>query len=512
MKRIFSILLCVLIAITIISALSVLAEETINFDELTTDELIEIRDAISAEITARQKAWALEHANRKIDFEEETIIVFSGKSAELNPIITRMTEDAPESTKLVWTSEDAAIAKVSSNKVTGVSMGVTTLNCVAADDENVIGSVQVQVVLPVSGITIESETMNLLLGSEPEKAETALKAVIAPEDAYITDVQWTSSDESVATVSEDGVVHALKAGSVSITATSLDTSSSSAKKATVKMTVQQAVTSITLTESDVLINNGKSVSVKAAVYPEDASSKKLEWTSSNPNVAVYSSSNGAIQAKGNGSCTITVSAVDGSGISASCNVKVITMVTGLKFEASKQTVREGGTISVRPKISPENPSNSKLTWTSSNRSVATVENGIVKGIKGGDCTITCTTTDGSNITASYSLHVASEYDKADKTTESKAKKYMNGYCWEFWISNGKGATIYYTLEFFSPNTFEITSKINGAKLSNSGTYEVLEGFIALSYKGKPNAVYIPYTFKNGDIDLDVIEAFDDWTN
>lgn len=292
------------------------------FESCSLDELIEIKKALDEEITARQKQWALEHANRQVTFEQSEIILFKGKSMKVSPIVTRVTDDAPERTNFVWSTDNADVARYNGESgIVAVGKGTTTIRCVAKDDEAVIGEITVTVVLPVNEVKIAGATDKLLLGAAPEKSCIDLQATILPEDAYVKGVTWTSSNDAVATVDENGHVQAIQPGNVTITATSLDDSSYSRKKASYRLTITQAVTGIELSESNVTVGAGRSVNVKATVSPANATNKRIVWSTSDKNIAIYSE--GRIVAKNPGTCTITATADDGSGVTASCNVKLL---------------------------------------------------------------------------------------------------------------------------------------------------------------------------------------------
>lgn len=85
----------------------------------------------------------------------------------------------------------------------------------------------------------------------------------------------------------------------------------------------QLVTSITLSDNSLTLQLGETYQLTATVKPEDAENRNVTWTSSNPDVAkVYD--DGLVNAKGDGTCIITCSAADGSGVKATCEVSVIT--------------------------------------------------------------------------------------------------------------------------------------------------------------------------------------------
>ena len=166
----------------------------------------------------------------------------------------------------------------------------------------------------VTRITLSDTSLEL----KPDAYER-LTVTVTPSDADNVDVVWSSSDESVATVS-NGFVLAVKDGTAIITAEAAD---GSGVKATCKVSVvsKVPVSSISLSETSLTLWSSAGKSVSATVYPSNATNRELTWSSSNTSVATVSSS-GYITAQGSGTATITASATDGSGKKATCVVTV----------------------------------------------------------------------------------------------------------------------------------------------------------------------------------------------
>ena len=160
-----------------------------------------------------------------------------------------------------------------------------------------------------TGITLDQTSLSLNSGTTAQ-----LSATISPEDAIAT-ITWTSSDESIATVDQNGLVTAVASGTCTITATT----SVSGKTATCEVTVVQLVTSITLSHTTLNLEKEDYKKLTATVQPSNASNTKVTWSSSDENVALVTSS-GLVEATGWGQCTITCTAADGSGITATWKI------------------------------------------------------------------------------------------------------------------------------------------------------------------------------------------------
>jgi len=155
-----------------------------------------------------------------------------------------------------------------------------------------------------------------------------------------------------------------------------------------------AVNSVTLNIASKTLTIGETVILSATVLPENASNKKVTWNSSDP--AVASVENGTVTGMKEGSVTIAVKTDDG-GKTATCQVTVsqdVVHVTGVSLNESSISVKETETSTLTATVAPENASDKGVSWKSSDDGVATVNDGIVTGVKAGTATITVTTNDG----------------------------------------------------------------------------------------------------------------------
>lgn len=402
MKKLLLCLLAITIAIWSIPAFA----EDFNVEQYSYEELKSIQEQVNQKIAEMERQYAIEHGDRKISFEHDEVTLYTGKYYKVNPIVTRVVETAPKSTTFLFTTSDAAIAKVSTDgRVNGISAGEAVITVTAKDNDCIFSSFTVKVVTPVKTVKAVEKEITLFLAGTEQPQET-LQFTIAPEGARYDSVTWKSSQPTVVTVDENGKITGLKSGQATVTATiQCAGASENPKKISYTIRVVQPVSSITLSESNLIMNKGSSKTLKATVLPETATNKAVKWSSSDTKIATVSSS-GYVSAKACGTCVITCTAADGSNVLATCNVTVKQLITQLSFNTKKITLGLKESKQVTPTIYPKDASEKKLTWTSSNPNVASVSsNGTVKGIKGGDCVITCTATDGSNKTASYNVHI-----------------------------------------------------------------------------------------------------------
>lgn len=154
--------------------------------------------------------------------------------------------------------------------------------------------------------------------------------------------------------------------------------------------------SIQLDKSSIEINVGDDIKINETITPSDATNSSVEWSSSDESIATVSET-GLVTGVGVGEAIITVSSVDGSGVKATCVVKVIRSATHLDMSKNplRMTMGENTTLTVI--YTPEDATNKGVVWTSSNTEVATVVNGAVCAVSEGEANITATLADGSGL-------------------------------------------------------------------------------------------------------------------
>lgn len=168
--------------------------------------------------------------------------------------------------------------------------------------------------IPVEKITINNNESSVVKGQTLQ-----LSATVAPEDATNKVLNWSSSDEKVATVDKNGKVTALAVGKVTITATSDENPEI---KASATVTVKPiSVVEIKLSNLPESVMIGDTFTIKATVLPTDADNKKVIWQSSDKNVATVDQ-NGKVTALALGEVTITVTSDDDPQILTTTNFTV----------------------------------------------------------------------------------------------------------------------------------------------------------------------------------------------
>lgn len=181
------------------------------------------------------------------------------------------------------------------------------------------------------------------------------------------------------------------------------------------MTVSAADPSVTLPYSSITISKGKTVSLKAKV--SGVSKYTLVWTSSDKSI-VSVTDEGKITGVKKGSADVTVT-IKNTDASAKVKVTVGTPVTGVTVSEKSISVKAGSTYEISTKVSPSNASNKSLTYSSSDKKVATVsKDGVITGVKSGSATITVKAADGSGKKATVTVKVTAGNKPSGKTTGS----------------------------------------------------------------------------------------------
>ena len=295
-----------------------------------------------------------------------------------------------------WESRDESVCTVESDgKVTAVGEGTTSIIATNVDT-GLTAYCVVTVTQPVTGITLNSDYQELWVG-----AKYAIIPVIEPYDAENKNVTYLSSDPTVATVDENGVVTALKGGSCVIEVTT------EVNKLTAACTivVKEYVSSIELSETDKFMNVGATGTLIATVGTDTATNKNIIWSSSNNDIC-YVDQQGNISADSVGNAVITATAADGSGVSASCIIRVVDPVTRIDIEPDTVRLLVGDSAKVTAVITPDDATVKDVTWTSSNEAIATVdESGEIFALSTGKCKVTATSKDGNNITGTCWVYV-----------------------------------------------------------------------------------------------------------
>ncbi len=247
----------------------------------------------------------------------------------------------------------------------------------------------------VESVKLNKTSLSLNVG----KSET-LTATVLPENAKNKDVKWESSDDRIATVTEEGKVIARAKGTATITVSSADNETI---KDTCKVTVKVPVDKVQLSKTKLVLAPQKSYTLTATPLPSNANNKKVKWSSSDEKI-VSVSQTGKVTAKKVGSAIITVKSED-TGVKATCKVTVKIAVTKVKLNKKKLTLGLKEKFTLKATVSPSKATNKKVTWKSSKSSVVSVKNGKLTAKKKGKAIIKATA-DGKTVKCTVTVKAA----------------------------------------------------------------------------------------------------------
>jgi len=315
------------------------------------------------------------------------------------------------------------------------------------------------VVLPVAFGTDDAPAVTPETAATGESAATDEKVAKAAEKLTI---EWTSSDESVATVDETGTVTAVAAGEANVTASVKDADIAASTHIKVVVTP----TGVAAPESIDLVTNGENTKdLDAKLVPADATDVKLAYESSDESIATVDET-GKVTAVANGECTITtyvtaktedaeaselsavvveaadseevddsvatmpedLAAMDSAfgvvpeNLKAETKVTVTTNVEGITLDKTEGVLTVGNTVTVTATVTPDTATNASVTWTSSDEAIATVDSeGKITAVAPGTATITAVSDSNPDANATYAVTVQAKKVVAPASTKTSSK-------------------------------------------------------------------------------------------
>ena len=367
---------------------------------------------------------------------DQTSLTFTDWNAQ--QLTATVSPDNADDKSVAWTSSDESVATVDANGlVTPVANGTAQITVTTNDggfSASVPVTVDVFVPTPVTGVALDQAALTFT-----DWTAQQLTATVSPDNADDKSVTWTSSDESIATVDDTGLVTPVANGTAQITVTTEDGGYTATAAVQVKIPV--SVTGVVLDKTELTFTEKTPQQLTAAVTPEDADNKTVFWKSSDENVVTVEP-DGTVTPVSNGTAVITVSTMDG-GYQAEARVTVrIPVPTTAEPTTAEKTTAEPTTeekttaesttaepttariavqniridrtslffsvLNTRQQLNvtviPTNASDTKVRWSSSDISVATVDdNGWVTAVGNGKAVITATSEDGAKTAQSNVL-------------------------------------------------------------------------------------------------------------
>lgn len=314
-----------------------------------------------------------------------------------------------------WNTSNPEVATVINGRVFGSSIGTAYISVTNGTYTDTCKVNVISNYVPVDSITL-SETNAKIAINETRRINVNMK----PNNASNKTINYRSSDTTIATVDSSGIITGKKIGTAYITVTA------ESKTASYKVNVVSGVklNGITISPSKLeLIEEGSS-KLTVSYNPTNASNKEITWKSSNDNVVTVDS-NGNLKAKMAGNATISATSKDGS-YTASSTVTVTALdkaLKGISLNKDELTLKPDDTEELSVIFNPTSAENKKVTWTSSNSNIVTVENGKITAIKPGKVTIKATSEAG-NFEATCKVIVLSDPIESIKFAEESKTVYV----------------------------------------------------------------------------------------
>lgn len=344
---------------------------------------------MNGDYSAKCKVTVLDFVySKKVTLNKTSVSIKDGKTYTLTATISP--SNASEKS-LSWSSSNTKVAKVNSKGViTAVNPGTAVITCKTKDTGKTAKcTVTVKKVTPTS-VSFSASSKTIAYGKTYQ-----LEPIILPTNATDKSVTWKSSNPDVVKVTSEGKIKGLVAGkSATITVTTV----SGKKTASIKITVKPvAVTGVKLNKTATTMSLNATMTLTPTFTPSNASNKAVTWKSSDTSVVKVNSS-GKVTAVGTGSAIVKCVTKDG-GYEAICVIQVKSVkVLGVEINKTSATLSKGSTLTLKAEVVPSNASNKKITWSSSDTSVAKVDkNGKVTAVGAGYCQIKAKSADGNYI-------------------------------------------------------------------------------------------------------------------
>ena len=381
---------------------------------------------VNSETATAQLVVTAQQEVEKVAFTEDKRNLFVGDTDDLLSLIQWNDGlSTPYDTSLTWSTGNASVATVDdTGVVTATGVGRTYVYAKASN--GLRAKILVIVDAKVEGVTLSQENYELWVD------EIAfIKATPNPANAKYTKVEYTSDDDTIATVSTDGRIVAKKGGTTYITATITWTDAdgnNQTASARAKVFVKTPVKSVEVRRVDTDTNDdiyakkrGETIQLKAVITPAEAYDKALTWSSENEDIATVDQ-NGKVTTVGKGTtyiyakCMNGTYGTDGNGTPAVGMIKIIVGAEDdiqLDITPTRSEVYPGENVQYTTTLTPEEAYAGELTWSSDNSDVVIDSTGVAmvsKTAKAGLANITATMTfaDGTTETAKALLYIKTD--------------------------------------------------------------------------------------------------------
>ena len=323
-----------------------------------------------------------------------------GETTQLTAVFTPA---GTAQTNIEWSVNDEAIATIDSNGlVTCVGAGQLIVTLQSLDNPEISTTKNILCVAsrPITGIVIIGESNGIVDDT------IQLTATLTPSNTTETDILWESGNNTIAEVTQSGLVTLKSVGTVKITATS--NSNELVYDELLINVAAEAIPVVSITVNGTTpIEVGNTEQFSVTYNPNNTTEVGVVWTSSNQNVATVNSS-GLVTAIGTGTATITATSIHRQVVAGTKEITItpqVIAITGLTITGGT-AVDNGSTLQLGIAYTPSNTTQQGVTWSSSDETKATVNSsGLVTAIAEGLVTITATSTINGTISDTHVITV-----------------------------------------------------------------------------------------------------------
>lgn len=402
----------------------------------------------------------------------------------------------------------------------------------------------------VNKVFAKSIDLNKTEVSIVEGESLQLKATVLPEETTEKTITWKSSNTNIAKVDDKGLITAIKKGEATISGETTNKLNAICKIIVSEKVIE--IKSIQITNKEKELSIGKTLQITTEILPKNASYKELQYSSSNKNIASINDK-GILTAIKEGEVTITASSTHNK-ISSELKIKITTpKVESISIKSYSHEMRNASYSFHRliANVLPETLKDRSFTWTSSDPTVATIDNDGEIEAKGIGSTIMTVTAKHDGTKATYKINVINGrtilhelYNEKHKNDDSKTPgswtyqkvifsgdnsnidmDYQFDYSYKkaeakikfaYKLSEDSEIIKHESLLFFTPEGFNLLNpiEINGKNLSHfhydktSKTFIIKDGGISGKLQTVENAIpVVSYTngifkhrLKSGDLE------------
>ena len=331
-----------------------------------------VDSAVKAEvkITVKEAAQVVEVKPTSIEVSGENQVEV-GKEVTLTAVVK---PDNATNKAVTWKSSDETVATVAAGKVKGVKAGTATITVTASADAAVVKTFEITVVEGAEEVNPVLTLSGVYYGIVGESKD--IQAIITPEQYANEEVEWISSDDSIATI-ENGILTCIEAGDVVITAKLVNYPEISVERTITIVALEKVVASVDISIEDEVIYDIDTYKIVKTIDPTDAT-VSLSYASSDETVATVDKSGNVTTLKVG---SVTITATDAvSGLESVLELEVVASpeLTGMEIKGREITVEDSCTLAISPL--PEH-ANYTVTWEALTPDIATIdETGKVLGI------------------------------------------------------------------------------------------------------------------------------------